>query len=118
MRGVRVGYRTVRRLARSVGVSMAPWTRNAWDAPAWCATFEVKDRVVECLTDGAARVRDFFDASAIRRTLDLAFETHEVAIEVPLNLFRAEHMLRKLESFRRLAPKAETRMNPVLTTPR
>jgi asparagine synthase (glutamine-hydrolysing) len=103
MRGVRTAYRTTRRIAARAGYGMSPWVRNACDVNQWCADPQIRASVEQTVTDSAALVREVFDVSAIRETIVDAFDRRTVPVEVPLNLYRAEHVLQRL---RRIATEA------------
>ena len=98
-----LAWRTVQPAASRVGIPMRPWVRNACGVDAWCASPQIRRALTDCLTDPAALVADCFDRAAIERTLALAFDRHEVAIEVPMNLYRAEHMSQRFRDVRRAA---------------
>jgi asparagine synthetase B (glutamine-hydrolysing) len=100
IKAVRLAYRTVQPAASRIGIPMRPWVRNACSVDAWCAAPEVRRTLTDTLTDRTALVADYFDRDAIERTLALAFDRHAVAIEIPMNLYRAEHMLRRFRDLR------------------
>ncbi len=100
IKGARLAYRAVQPFIARIGVPMRPWVRTACDVNAWCAAPAIRRALTECLTDRSALVAEYFDRSDLERTLALAFDRHEVAIEVPMNLYRAEHMLRRLRRMR------------------
>ena len=103
IKGVRLAYRTLQPLASRAGMPMRPWERNACSVETWCAAPAVRRTLADRLTQPAALVADYFDRRAIEETLTLAFDRHEVAIEVPMNLYRAEHMLQRFRDIRRAA---------------
>ncbi|PYR59706.1 MAG: hypothetical protein DMF91_14100 [Acidobacteria bacterium] len=103
IKGVRLAWRTVQPAASRVGIPMRPWVRNACRVDAWCTAPPIRRALTDCLTDRAALVADCFDRGAIERTLALAFDRHEVAIEIPMNLYRAEHMCQRFRDVRRAA---------------
>jgi asparagine synthetase B (glutamine-hydrolysing) len=103
IKGARLAYRTVQPSASRAGIPMRPWLRNACSVDAWCAAPEIRRTLTDLLTDREALVAGYFDRRAIEATLTLAFDRHEVAVEVPMNLCRAEHMLQKFREVRRAA---------------
>jgi len=96
MRGVRTAYRTAHRVAARAGYAMQPWVRNACDVNRWCEDPQIRSAVERTVTAPSALVREGFDLAAIRETLAGAFERHDLPVEVPFNLYRAEHVLRRL----------------------
>jgi asparagine synthetase B (glutamine-hydrolysing) len=102
IKAVRLAYRTVQPPASRVGIPLRPWMRNACNVDAWCASPDVRRTLTDTLSDRAALVAGYFDRDAIARTLAMAFDRHEVAIEVPMNLYRAEHMLQRFRDARRV----------------
>ncbi len=111
IKGVRVVYRAVQPWAARAGVPMRPWVRNAFDEKACFGTADVRCTLTDCLTDRAALINEYFEREAIERTLSMAFDTREVAIEVPMNLYRAEHVLRRFRALR-LEPAGERPSEP------
>ena len=93
---VRTAYRTAHRVAARAGYAMQPWVRNACDVNRWCEDPQIRSAVERTVTDPSALVREGFDLAAIRETLTGAFERHDLPVEVPFNLYRAEHVLRRL----------------------
>ena len=98
MRGVRVAYRTAGSVASRLGRPIAPWIRTGCDTAAWCADPSIRDTVANALSDPSSPLRGPFSDEAMAETLTLAFDHHAVAVEVPLNLYRADRVVRRLRS--------------------
>jgi hypothetical protein len=104
IKGVRLAYRQLQPLVSRAGLPMRPWLRNACDIGAWCSDPAIQRTLTECLTDRDALIAGCVDRRAVEQTLRMAFANpRQVAIEVPMNLYRAEHMLRRWRDVRRRA---------------
>jgi asparagine synthetase B (glutamine-hydrolysing) len=99
MGAVRHVYRRTQRAASSVGLPMKPWIRGAVDIGRWLSDPRVQDDIRQTLLASTARVRDHFDPSAIRDTLDDTFTRHRVAHEIVLNLYRVERVLQHVPTW-------------------
>lgn len=97
MAAVRRVYRGGRRL----GLPLDPWIRGALDVEFWLKPPSVERQLRTVLLDPGARLREYFDPSAIDAVLDQTFRTGGIAHQIAFNLLRVEHVLRRIPAWMR-----------------
>jgi hypothetical protein len=98
MRGVRAAYRGAARVAAAAGRPMAPWVRTSCDISTWCADPSIRRTVEDAVTRESSLLRSRFEMVDLTETIAQAFDRHALAIEVALNLYRAERVLQRLRA--------------------